>query len=44
MGYNTKIINYIIENNNWDNYYAIKLGGSKRKALKEDLINTYINK
>jgi hypothetical protein len=41
---NTKIINYIIENDNWDDYYAIKLGGNQRRVLKGDMINTFINK
>jgi hypothetical protein len=45
VGWNNKeIINYIIENDKWDEYYAIKLGGSQRKVLKGDLINTFINK
>jgi hypothetical protein len=41
---NTKIINYIIENDNWNDYYAIKLGKNLRKVLKGDLINKFINK
>jgi hypothetical protein len=41
---NKKIIKYILENNNWDEYYAIKLGGNQRRVLKGDMINTYINK
>jgi hypothetical protein len=41
---NSKIINYIIENDNWDKFYAIKLGGNQRRVLKGDLIDTFINK
>jgi hypothetical protein len=37
-----KLVNYILTNNNWDDYYAIKLVGNNRKCIKD--AESFINK
>ena len=39
-----KIIDYIINNNNWSNYYAIKLVGFNRKSINDENEKKFINK
>jgi hypothetical protein len=39
-----KIINYIINNDDWTGYYVIKLTGDNRKGITENNIDDYIEK
>ncbi len=39
-----KIINFILNNDNWKNYYAIKLVKSNRRSIRSDNQDSYIQK
>jgi hypothetical protein len=39
-----KVIDYIIDNNNWEGYYSIKLGHLNRKGITDENKEKFINK